>query len=376
MFSKTFYFPILSIRHVCALSSIFVFFFMTSAQPSDSTDTENENDIIIGDTVKNPDAPNISDNEISDINPEVNIQANSEKTVQNTTGTPLRRSGVGPGVAFGMYYYSEHFNDDLLNELGIDSVIGKLKSDEYGITPMFNASGGYYGKTAPFFLRGMIRAGGGIHTYDGSVYTSDSVNGKSVTTVMPHKQKKLNLFIGTALYGGPIFGNSKFLLGPCVGFHAEIWERLMNPDDAITSEEYRWVNALAGAHLRVAVSNRYLINAVILGRYIFAGKMEAVFNRDLLDMAEAQGYEMTIDEVTLGRRFGLWIELPMQFCIKPGLAFELAPWLEWRAFGKSNVGYMRLKSLNLLDEDVSDPFVEPSSDSFFMGLRFAVLFAH
>ena len=281
-----------------------------------------------------------------------------------------RQSFLELGLNVHYFTYSEIFDKaEGRDIIGYDSVIGVVKSDEYGLVPSFETEVTFLGKKAPLFSRLSFQIGGGQDTYDGAeIVDADSSTGITIVTAVPYTAEKKNRFIGTGFNIGAMIRLSRLSLLPYVGVEFHHWKRFLPGGTIVSNERYSWLNVPAGLWLRLLATDRVEVGLDMAARYMFYGRMSV----GISSAAAMYDIDVNFTPVTLGKRWGWRAQCPCHFRgTLQGLGFGLTPWAEYRHFGRSTIGSGQMSSP--YTGDIKEPYFEPESNHYSWGAKFALL---
>ena len=139
--------------------------------------------------------------------------------------------------------------------------------------------------------------------------------------------------MATGVYGGPFFKTGDLLYGLQTGIEYRYWNRKLEP----MKEKYRWLYVPVIAQAIFQVTNKVRIGCLCAYRYMVSGSMEIDFGT----YGDMMG-EMDIPVLTLGKKHGFAVKLPLRTELTHIFGIEYTPWFELRPSGISNVDTMRL----------------------------------
>jgi hypothetical protein len=265
-------------------------------------------------------------------------------------------------VALNQYYYhySELFDEKTLSMLGNHEIRGEPKSDEYGATTMMSLSGTLFSRGHPLYASAFFEMGGGTHTYNGATQETVVEGNDTIFIATPITVKKNNEFTAWGLFAGPYFFLNNLFYGLQTGIEYQYWKRKLFS----MKEKYRWWYVPFIAQTEYQLTPAVSIGCNCTFRLMVSGTMEIDFGQEsMMDYME-------IPVLSLGKRHGFTIELPLRTALTNIFGLEFKPWLELRPSGISNVDTMRLYDGI---EERKAPFLEPASESYSIGVSISLV---
>lgn len=296
-------------------------------------------------------------------------QSNEPEHASLVPSDNIHRFALEWGMNIFYYHYHEIFDSNIAPLLGIDSVVGTPKSDEYGFTQTAQVAAFLSPPRTPLYFVLSLDTGPGVHQYDGSTQQSMVIGEKSVACYVPYKVKKINFFLNTSFHTGFLWNvNSWLSVGPLAGIDYKCWIR----DFKDMNETYHSFYLSSGLKTVYTINRKLLLGFNVFARHMFFGKMGIRFKKRSFPLYTEDGSvltDITAPYVTLGNRLGIKSELPIHIIVNDNFTVAIKPWIEYRAFGNSNVDYLHLhieRSSRTTVEKVA--FLEPSSTSYSLGI--------
>jgi hypothetical protein len=319
-------------------------------------------------------------------------ESGSSSADRGTEGRPFSLLDFGEtisiGFSLGYFSYKEYFDPDeaLLypRELNqpVPLVVGTPKSTEYGDLFGLHAGGTFYSwENRLFFRPGAAVLLGYGNTYDGSSQgqpTFDSAGNVTRLDYYPARFKKNNIFLwagGDVGYSFPYF---KIPVVMYTGLAYKLWYRnlmdyqgqLYYSSEFSNSETYHWFSVPLGILITKPMTWRYVAGVDARVEWMFYGAMSVSMNTGAADSS------VSYPTVTLGNRASVRIELFLQKRTSDHLSTKFAPYFLFYGFGKSNTAVATTisQSADGKTNEYAEPFYEPFSNSFLVGITFSMEF--